>query len=233
MSGPQLFYEFSEREIASLLSTMSSRNARVLLLDKKYGPRCVDKEKWYGTKYAVETRPEKTRLLWEAQDSLDLEQATERMQQEGLRFPGPSPYIVTDFQLYSSASSSPLPGAADSPPTRVYPQLLTFGEENIEGREGGKVPERDGTERRLLHPHPCSLKDTCRIFFKHDTTFRVPKTIVELLFYFKSSIQFSKREAFLTALYASSLHLILTEVRRLDWWREDTRLRTHSREESR
>ncbi|PHJ16891.1 rhoptry metalloprotease toxolysin tln1 [Cystoisospora suis] len=209
LSGPALFYEFNEEEISSLLSIMTSQNARVLLIDKEYAPRCRDTEMWYGTKYVVEERPEKTRSLWELQDSLTLEEAIDRMQQEGMAFPKPSAYIVTDFHLYST--TPPDPSSSSEP---VYPKLLTFPK-TVKGGEGGKqmAAEAEDVDSGGLgvRLHPCSKEDTCKIFYKQDTTFRVPKTIVELLFYFKSSIQFTPREIFLTGLYVSSLELILTE----------------------
>eukprot|EP00070_Physeter_catodon_P037114 XP_028344008.1 uncharacterized protein LOC114486076 [Physeter catodon] len=175
LRGKSYMYVFDENVIGSILEIMRPSNARIVLVDKKYEPKCTKVLPGYPVKYVEEPVSAATRQLWYNIDVMSSSEVSLNMQKENMALPGPNPFIPTDLSLLKPPLHAPR-----------YPELLKFTSEDVCG----------GT--------------SCQIFFKQDTTFKVPKTSATLVLYYKNDAD-HHRNALLFGILAACLEIILQQ----------------------
>jgi insulysin len=147
LSGPYLVYEHDMAAVQSCLASLHVDNMLVLVASKEYTGQTTATDPWYGTQYAtVALEPDALEAWRQARSAATDGSGVDFI---GLHLPDRNDMLATDFELKAS-------------PYAVFAKTNT----NDSNGDNGNVPP----------PPRCLLDtDTCRLWYKPDTEFRMPK----------------------------------------------------------
>ncbi|XP_054708191.1 insulin-degrading enzyme-like [Uloborus diversus] len=95
LCGPYLLHDYKPELIAELLSMLTPDNIRIAVVGKKFESFCTEVEKWYGTKYKLQSLKEAELEHWK---NVGLH--------PNFKLPPPNEFIPTSFELTAKDSEA-------------------------------------------------------------------------------------------------------------------------------
>jgi insulysin len=150
LAAPKMMYEFDLKLIKNHFDLLTSRQLRMTIIGSDFADKCDKVEKWYGSRYGIQSIPAEVLLAFNNPST------------RGLSMPKANPFIPTDLTLLSiqpSASPSPVLVTSNTvlfykPNTTVPKTTCTFyiylAESSLRQQTIGKI--YTDTIQRALQP---------------------------------------------------------------------------------